>query len=265
MIADGFDAVLLDLDGVLFRGAAPIEGASEAVAGLRQTGMAIAFVTNNSARTPDEVVAHLGAVGIEAGREEVETSASATASSLLERGARRAALIGERGLREALGDAGVEVVDDDGDVDAVVVGWDRRVDYDALRRASVLIQRGAAFIASNPDTSYPAPDGTRWPGAGAIAAAIAATTGVDPTVIGKPNPAILQAALARTGGSRPLVVGDRLDTDIEGAARLGWSSALVLTGISTRRDVSGSNLKPTYAIERLTDLLVPTPPGASLC
>ena len=133
----------------------------------------------------------------------------------------------------------------------MVVGWDREVDYEALRRASIAVQRGAAFVASNPDTSYPAPDGTRWPGAGAIAAAVEATTGVAPVVIGKPNEPILRAALARAGGGRPLLIGDRIDTDIEGARRLGWSSMLVLTGISSREDVRASGATPTYVVADL--------------
>jgi ribonucleotide monophosphatase NagD (HAD superfamily) len=125
------------------------------------------------------------------------------------------------------------------------------VRYDDLRRAAVAVQRGAAFIASNPDTSYPAPDGTRWPGAGALAAAVTATTGVEPTVIGKPNGPILLAALARAGGGDPLLIGDRLDTDVEGARRLGWPSMLVLTGISTRDDVRAAGSSPTYVVDDL--------------
>jgi HAD superfamily hydrolase (TIGR01457 family) len=255
MIVDGYDAILLDLDGVLFRGDRPIEGAAAAVDGLRAMGLGLAFVTNNSARTPEEVATHLATVGITADPDEIETSALVTASHLASWGIERAGVIGERGLRDALICRGITVIDDGDEVDAVIVGWDRSVDYESLRRACARIGRGARFVASNPDTSYPAPDGTIWPGAGAIAAAISAATGVEPFVIGKPNAPILEAALERAGGGRPLVVGDRLDTDIEGAARLGWGSALVLTGISTRDDIDAHGPQPTFVVDRLDGLL----------
>jgi HAD superfamily hydrolase (TIGR01450 family) len=251
MIAADFDAFLFDLDGVLFRGHEPIAGAAEAVARLRTMGKRLAFVTNNSARTPDDVAAHLARVGVDARPSEVETSALTTASYAADAGIRTAVVIGSRGLREALAGAGVRIEEDAGPVDAAIVGWDPEARYDDLRRAAVAVQRGAAFIASNPDTSYPAPDGTRWPGAGALAAAVTATTGVEATVIGKPNGPILLAALARAGGGDPLLIGDRLDTDVEGARRLGWPSMLVLTGISTREDVRAAGFSPTYVVDDL--------------
>ena len=123
------------------------------------------------------------------------------------------------------------------------------MDYARLRDAAVAVQRGARLIASNPDTSYPAPDGMRWPGAGAILAAIEATCEVRAEVIGKPHAPIYLAALRRAGGGRPLVVGDRLDTDIAGAEHLGWSSLLVLTGISTRTEAEAGDVHPTYIAE----------------
>ena len=175
-------------------------------------------------------------MGVEAEPSEVETSALTTAGVLAGRGVGRAFVVGERGLREALTSAGIDLVDERPDV--VVVGWDRSVDYARLRDASLAVQRGATLIASNADASYPAEDGSRWPGAGAIVAAIETTCVVRAEVMGKPESPILEAALRRAGGGRPLVVGDRLDTDIEGAARLGWASCLVLTGVSTREEAA---------------------------
>ena len=109
----------------------------------------------------------------------------------------------------------------------MVVGWDRRADYDKLRRAALLVQRGAQLIATNPDASYPAPDGL-WPGAGALLATVTATTGATPEVVGKPNAPLFELARERAGGGRAISIGDRLDTDVAGAARLGWDSLLVL-------------------------------------
>jgi glycerol-1-phosphatase len=256
MIATSYDAFLLDLDGVLYRGQDPIPGVPATLRGLRDLGRGLAFMTNNSARTPEEVVEQLARVGVEASPHEVETSALTTGALVRTRGVRTAFIVGERGLREAVAAAGAEVLEGEpAAADAVIVGWDRSVDYAKLRTASVLVERGASLIASNPDASYPAPDGLAWPGAGAIVAAIETTTGVSAEVVGKPHEPIFHAALARAGGGRPLVVGDRLDTDIEGARRLGWDSMLVLTGISSRADVERTGPRPTYVAEDLSALL----------
>ena len=117
-----------------------------------------------------------------------------------------------------------------------MVGYDGGATYGSLKRASLLVQRGARLVATNADGSYPAADGL-WPGAGALLAVITTTTGAEPEIVGKPFAPLFEAGRRRGGGGRPLVVGDRLDTDIEGAARLGWDSMLVLTGVSGREDV----------------------------
>ncbi len=256
MIADAYDVVLLDLDGTLYRGSEPILGAPETVRRLRAMRKRLAFVTNNSSRTPEDVAGHLGSVGIEAAPEEVTTSALVTADLLVGRGATVAFVVGEAGLRSALTEAGVAVAPDGAlDVDVVVVGLDRSVDYARLRAAALLVQRGATLVASNGDASFPAADGTAWPGAGAILAAIQTTTGAPAEIVGKPHPPLLRGALARASGGRPLVVGDRLDTDVAGAVRLGWDSALVLTGISTREDVATVSASPTYVVDSVTAIV----------
>jgi HAD superfamily hydrolase (TIGR01457 family) len=255
VIADAYDAFLLDLDGVLYRGDRRIANAPEAVRSLRGLGKGLAFVTNNSARTPEAVVAHLASVGVDAEPDEVETSALTTAAVLRARSVRRAAVIGEDGLRSALAAAGIQVVPADAEPEALILGWDRHVTYDDLRDASLAVQRGATLFASNDDVSYPAPDGYTWPGAGAILAALEAATGVQAEVFGKPNPPILLAALERAGGGRPLVVGDRLETDIAGAANAGWDAALVLTGISTRTEAATAPHPPAYVLDDLSGLL----------
>lgn len=254
-LADRYDAFLFDLDGVLYRGPEAIPGAAEVVEGVRRLGKGVAFVTNNSARTPRMVADHLAAVGIAADPGEIETSALATAELLGSRGARDAFVIGEAGVRDALVARGVEVLDGEPRSAAVVVvGWDRGVDYPKLRTASLLIQRGSAFVATNDDASYPAPEG-RWPGAGAIVAAIETTTGARAEVIGKPHAPILRSALRRAGDGRPLVIGDRLDTDIAGANGLGWDSLLVLTGITAPGELVSSRERPTFVAEDLRVLL----------
>jgi HAD superfamily hydrolase (TIGR01457 family) len=255
-LLDRYDCFLFDLDGVLYRGAESIAEAPEALRAIREAGKRVAFVTNNSARTPRAVAERLRSVGVAADDGEVETSAMATAALLGRRGIGTAFVVGEEGVRSALTDSGIAVLDGEPErADVVVVGFDTTADYAKLRTASVLVQRGAALVATNGDGSFPAADGTRWPGAGALLAAIVATTDVEPEVVGKPNAPLYLAALERAGGGRPLVVGDRLDTDIAGAVSLGWDSLLVLTGISTRDEADASPIRPTFVADDLSILM----------
>jgi glycerol 3-phosphatase-2 len=255
-IADRYDAFLFDLDGVLYRGTDPVPGAADAVDRLRDLGKGLAFVTNNSSRTPEEVVERLRSVGVAAAPTEVVTSALVTAEVLAARGVGTAFVVGERGLRDALAAHGVAVLEGEPrEADAVVVGWDRAADYATVGGASGVGARAAALVASNPDVSFPAAGGEVWPGAGALLAVITATTGAPAEVIGKPHAPLLEAAHARAGSGVPLMVGDRLDTDIAGAVALRWDSMLVLTGVSTREDVRTSSFAPTYTAEDLSLLV----------
>ena len=255
MLADPYDAILLDLDGVLYRWPEPIPRAAEAVGRLRGAGKGLAFVTNNASRTPEQVVERLASVGVEVANAEVVTSALATATLLAARGVRSAFVVGEEGLTEALGAEGIVVTKDaSGAAEVVVVGFDRHADYDTLKDASVLVARGVPLIASNADSSFPAPNGESWPGAGALVAAIETTTGRHAEVVGKPEVPLLERAREVAGGGRPLVVGDRLDTDVAGAARLGWDSVLVLTGVATARDLEASPWRPTFVVDDLAGI-----------
>jgi glycerol 3-phosphatase-2 len=257
-----YDALLFDLDGVLYRGDEPVPGAGEALGRVREQGATIRFLTNNSARTPDEVAGRLERMGIAAAPSEVITSANATAALLHREGATGTAfVIGERGIRDALAGIGIRVVDGTPKrADLVVVGWDRDLTYDRLRTAALLIQRGARLVATNADATYPAPDGL-WPGGGAILAAVTTATGATPTVVGKPSRPMFEAAAEDTGARHPLVVGDRLDTDIAGAAAMGWDSLLVLTGASRLEDLPASAASPTFVASGLTALLETRPPA----
>jgi glycerol-1-phosphatase len=255
VLVEPYDAVLFDLDGVVYRGHEPTPGAGATIAEVRMLGKGVSFVTNNSSRTPTQVVAHLRSVGVDADVEEVVTSSLVTAELLVSRKVRRAFVIGEDGLRRALAQAGISITDGaGGDAEVVVVGLDRTVDYERLRIASILVQGGAALVGSNADASFPAPDGRNWPGAGALLAAIETTTGVAAEVVGKPAAPLLRAAHERAGGGRPLMVGDRLDTDVAGAAALGWDSALILTGVTGRAEAAASPTPPTFVLASLREL-----------
>jgi HAD superfamily hydrolase (TIGR01457 family) len=254
-LLEGHDCVLFDLDGVMYRGDRAIPHAAEGVGAVRAAGCAVIFMTNNSARTPQQVAATLARFGISAAPREVVTSALATAELLASRGGETAFVVGEDGIRSALADAGIRLLDGEPErVDHVVVGWDRSIDYPKLRTACLLVERGAHLVATNADPSYPAPDGL-WPGAGAILAVVTTTTGAEAEVVGKPHAPLFRTALRASGGRRPLVVGDRVDTDIAGAAALGWDSLLVLTGISRREHLDAAAIRPTYVADDLRVLV----------
>jgi HAD superfamily hydrolase (TIGR01457 family) len=256
MLADVYDCFLLDLDGVLFRGDQAVPGAPETLESLRRRRRALVFLTNNSSRTPEQVAGKLQRLGIEAHPAEVVTSAEATAELLAARGGGSVFAIGGEGVLRALAAEGLRVVNGDAArADLVVVGIDERFTYEKLRTACVLIRGGASFVATNADVTYPAPGGLVWPGAGSLVAAVAAATGREPEVVGKPFAPLFEAALRRAGGARPLVVGDRLDTDIEGANRLGWDSLLVLSGVTSAADLDGTSVRPTHVAPDVSALL----------
>ncbi|MEX2275397.1 MAG: HAD-IIA family hydrolase [Actinomycetota bacterium] len=270
-LADRYGVLLVDVDGTVTRGAEPVGGAAEVVRTLHERGRRLAFVTNNSTRAPEEVVTHLKDVGIDARVDEIVTSAMATASVLAERSVGTAFVVGERALRSSLESAGITVVDGDGagqPPDVVVVGLDRGATYASLRSACLYVQRGADLVATGPDTSYPEPEGLS-PGTGALTALVTATTGAEPLVIGKPFPGLLvaarNAAIRAGADGEPLVVGDRLDTDVAGAAGLGWDSLLVLTGVVRDRETAvASPWRPTYIGNDLRALLIEPEPDEVL-
>jgi HAD superfamily hydrolase (TIGR01457 family) len=256
-LADRYEAFLLDLDGVVYRGDFPIPGAGEAVQDLRRRGRRVVFMTNNSARTPEAVARALGSLGVPASPDEVVTSAQAAVPlvrNLAGSGGTVFAL-GEEGVRVALKEGGMTLLEGEPNrADAVVVGWDRHVSYDSLRIASVLIQRGARFVATNADASYPAPGGELWPGTGALLAAIEQTTGTKPVVAGKPHRPLFDAALERAGTRNALVVGDRIDTDVAGAMAAGLDAALVLTGAAAPAHLLDHDALPVAILEDLSRL-----------
>jgi glycerol-1-phosphatase len=264
MVAERYDALLFDLDGVVYRGDAVIPSAPATIAALVERGTSIAYLTNNSSSTPERVAAKLAGMGVPARTDQIVSSGVATAAMLDREGAAGASafVIGEAGVREALAAVGIDLLDGEPSrADLVVIGWDRSVDYAKLRTAVLLVQRGARLIATNADASYPAPDGL-WPGAGAILAAVTTTTGASPTIVGKPGRPMFDAAAERLEASRPLVVGDRLDTDVAGAAAVGWDSMLVLTGAATPAELVLSPVLPSYVAKDLSAVLRPVPPAS---
>jgi HAD superfamily hydrolase (TIGR01450 family) len=224
-------AWVLDLDGVVWLAHEPIAGAARAVERLRAAGEQVVFCTNNSSAPEAAQEEKLARAGVPA-RGAVLSSAMA-AAGLVEPGERVLVCAGP-GVVEALERRGATPVRD-GDADAVVVGFHLDFDYGRLAAAAGAIDRGARFIATNDDPTYPTPQGP-IPGGGAIVAAVARATGVEPVVAGKPNAPMVDLVRARLGAPGT-VVGDRADTDGRFARALGYRFALVLSGVTGAGDL----------------------------
>lgn len=260
---DRYDAILLDLDGVVYRGVGAIPHAAASLAHVRQLGRRVAFVTNNASRTPAAVAAHLVDLGIPARAADVVTSAQAAAhvvADLVTPGA-AVLVIGGDGVEAALVERGLRPVRSLADAPAAVIqGYAPEVDWRQLAEGAYAIQRGLPWIATNADMTIPTERGIA-PGNGALLAAVRAATGVEPIVVGKPELPLHREAVQRTGARWPLVVGDRLDTDIAGASRAGTDSAIVLTGVTTPAAMvaAAPDQRPTYVLADLRGLLAPYP------
>lgn len=250
-------AVLFDMDGVLYRGQTPLPGVSDLFQFLTEQQIAFACATNNASMTPQQYEAKLAAMGITLPASRVITSAQATARYLRDQypSGTRVFVVGMQGLREALFTDGY-FVEDDQSPDLVVQGADFTLTYDRLKRATLHIRRGARFISTNPDRTFPSEEGL-IPGAGAVTAALSAATDVAPLVIGKPAPTmfLIGAALLGATPAQTLVVGDRLDTDVAGAIAANMPSVLVLTGVSTLAEATTGPIRPDLIVADLPELL----------
>jgi HAD superfamily hydrolase (TIGR01450 family) len=222
----------IDLDGVVWLAEVPVSGSAEAVARLRARGERVVFLTNNSGPTVADYVEKLGSMGVPTVPVDVLTSAQA-AARLLQPGETALACAGP-GVAEALEAQGVRVVRH-GEADAVVVGWHRDFDFDRLAAATSAVRGGARLIGTNEDPTYPTAAGL-LPGGGALLAAVATASGVEPVVAGKPHGAMAELVAERVGAV-DVMVGDRPSTDGVFARRLGARFALVLSGVTSAADL----------------------------
>lgn len=249
-------ALIIDIDGVVWQGRQALPGVNVFFEMLSQRGIAFIIASNNSARPSSDIVERLAEIGVHVQPSQVLTSAEATARYLpriVAPGA-RVFVMGGKGITNALANAGYILADEN--VDVVVAGIDRTLSYDKLKRATTEIRRGAKFIGTNGDKTFPTEEGL-VPGAGAILAALEAATDVTPIVIGKPARAMFDIALEHMKVDRSVaaMLGDRLDTDIEGAERAGLKTILVLTGVTSREMLPQSSVKPNFVFENLEELV----------
>ncbi len=252
--------VVMDMDGVVYRGEAPVPGAIETMQALRQHGVKVAFLTNNASRHRVDLAEKLLQMGLYCGVEEMWGSAYTTARYLAtEAPDTKVFAVGMSGMIREFEEAGLTMIPASEDATHVVVGLDRDFTYEKLTAAHRAICNGAAFIATNLDVTFPDSPSTTVPGAGALIAALQASTGVTPKVIGKPHTTGISLIAASWGvGPESIVaVGDRLDTDIAAAKAFGCMAVLVLTGIAKRDEAAratGLN-KPDVILQDLTELL----------
>ncbi len=260
-VLDQFDGFIFDLDGVLYIQNVPILSGIGFANRVRASGKQRLFLTNNSKFTRVDYREKLTGMGVEGVKDDEILTSAYVAVIYLRRHAqldgRTAFALGGQGLQLELESAGLRLLEGDAgrEADFVLVGWDTDLTFERLKNAVLAVNAGATFIATNDDTTFPAPDGL-WPGAGAIVAAVERATGVHPVIVGKPHACMMDAALERVSGppDRILMIGDRLETDIKGGRDAGMRTVLVLTGVARKEDVAASDWQPDYVVESLEEL-----------
>ncbi|WP_420811643.1 HAD-IIA family hydrolase [Nocardia mangyaensis] len=243
------------MDGVLVHEDQLIPGADEFLAELRANEIPFLVLTNNSIRTPRDLQARLRHTGLDIPEESIWTSALATATFLDDqRPGGTAYVVGESGLTTALHEIGYVLTDSNPDY--VVLGETRTYSFEAITTAIRLVDRGAKFIATNPDATGPSRDGV-LPATGSVAALITRATGKEPYYVGKPNPLMMRSALRRIGAhsQSTLMIGDRMDTDVIAGLEAGLRTILVTSGISTKSSVETYPFRPTLVVDSVADLI----------
>jgi NagD protein len=245
---------LIDMDGVIYRGSEPIPGAERFIHELRTADIPFLFLTNNSQRTRRDIATKLQRLGFDIEDEHVFTCAMATARFLArQKPSGTAFVIGEGGLLNALHSNGYAIVDKDPDY--VVVGEGRTLNFEMVEAALGMIHGGAKLVATNLDPNCPTQTGTR-PGCGAIVAMLEAAAGVKAFSVGKPSPLMLRAARKDLGltTEQTIVIGDTMETDILGGVQLGFKTILVLSGGTSRHDLTRYAYRPDMVADSIADL-----------
>lgn len=267
-LIERYDALLLDLDGVVYEGGQVIPHAAECLAKARGQ-LKLAYVTNNASRTPQQVAQILGGMGITTVSHDVVTSAQAGARLLLERGHAQGSpilVVGGEGLTSAVEERGFRVVEMASESPvAVIQGFSPAIDWTRLAEATYAIRQGADYVATNTDLTIPTDRGIA-PGNGLLVHAVATASGVEPVVAGKPEPPLMLESVERVGAHRPLVVGDRLDTDIAGARGAGIDSLLVLSGVTDVLTLllAPPSMRPTFVGRDLRALFATPKPSSHI-
>lgn len=256
-LADEFDGLLVDLDGVVWVGSEMLPGSVEALRALLDQGKQIVFVTNNPGKLAAEYAQRLRDAGVAAADDRIVTAGEATARLAAERGGGNAFVIGAPAFHQTVAAAGLRLLEGEGghEADVVVVSGHRGFDYGELLTATRALQRGAALFATSRDPTLPMPGGA-WPGTGAVLAAVETASGATAEIGGKPEPHLFELARERIAtAERVAMVGDRVSSDVEGGRRAALETVLVLSGGTGREEAEGAVPPPDHIVEDLAALV----------
>ena len=260
MIPSHIKALILDMDGVIWKADTPIGDLPSIFERVRQRGLKFVFATNNSTRTSEQYVETLKGLGVDAEPWQVVTSSQGVAHAVALQfpPGTKVFMIGEDGIRRALEERRFEIlsVEEAQQAKAVVMGIDREITFEKVVEATLLVRSGIPFFATNTDRTFITPRG-EIPGSGAWISVVTTATGVEPIIAGKPFPFLMDLSLQKLGTTREetLVVGDRLETDIAAGQAVGCPTALVLSGVSTREQAQAWEPAPTIIAETLSELV----------
>ncbi len=260
MLPSNIKALILDMDGVIWKGDAPIGDLPATFKRIRERGLKFVFATNNGTKTPEEYRQKLAELGVEIDASQIVTSALGIGFMLSQRFPRgtKIFVIGEDGIRLALEEKGFEIlsVENAPEAEAVVMGIDRGITFQKVVEATLLVRAGIPFYTTNTDRTFPTPRG-EIPGSGSWLSVVTFATGVEPIVAGKPFPYLMELSLEKLGTKKEetLVVGDRLETDIAAGQSVGCPTALVLSGVSTQEQADEWTPKMDLIAESLAELV----------
>ena len=249
--------LLIDMDGVIYRGAKIIPGADTFVNSLVERDIPFLFLTNNSRHTRRDVVTRLSRIGIHVQEKHIFTSAMATARFIASQNPNGTCyVLGEGGLILSIHSSGLSVVDHAPDF--VVVGEGRTLNLEMVERAIDFILDGAKLIATNLDPS-PKIKGWMKPGTAAVVAMLEEATGKKAFCVGKPSPVMMRAARKELGldTAGTTIIGDTMDTDILGGVQMGYRTVLVLTGWSKTEELADYAYRPDIVLESISDFTIP--------
>ena len=241
MIPNNIKALIIDMDGVVWKADSPIGDLEATFNRIRERGLKFVFATNNSTKTSEQYVERLAKFGVDVKPWQVITSSQAAAHAVAQKFPKgtKVFMIGEDGIQMALKEKGFEIVSTENasSAEVFVMGIDRGINFDKVAEATLLVRNGIPFYATNTDKTFPTPRG-EIPGSGAWISIITTATGVEPIIAGKPYPFLMDLSLEKLGTKRgeTLVVGDRLETDIAAGQGAGLACALVLSGVSTQEE-----------------------------
>ena len=261
MIPANIKALILDMDGVIWKNDAPIGDLPKIFARIRERGLKFVFATNNGTKTPEEYQQKLADLGVDIEPWQVVTSAMGIAFMLAQKYPKgtKIFMIGEDGIRVALEEKGFEIlsVENAPEAKAVVMGIDRGINFQKVAEATLLVRAGIPFYTTNTDRTFPTPRG-EIPGSGAWLSVIITATGVEPIVAGKPFPYLMELALEKLGTKKEdtLVIGDRLETDIAAGQNVGCPTALVLSGVSRKEQADQWMPQPDMIMDSLSVLVL---------